>query len=435
MKAKQSLLIAAFRKIAAALLVQTFLGLTSFGAELPAESITQKLRWPHGLLQIAISTSVTRPNVNIKFGSDVTGSIARSLATWQKVVDIELRQTSSEKQSVSPSGKRGDGVSLITIAQTPENVLLFPGGTDDAAATTRVFYDKRGLVTEADIVLNPFQQFSTDGTFGTFDLESTLTHEIGHVLGLEHSDVLGATMHERYGRNGALGQDNLSARSLSMADIAEVRRLYGPLTEEIECCGKINGKLNTVDAKARNWQVWAEELSTGRVVAAAGTGSDGSFLFEGLPLESVAIYAQDRSSANVVSTSEPIFAVSKRMEGAVSNRKVQVSKADFQLDFLGVNGQLSDIALNVRAGTTYTVYLGGKKLDPSRISVGFTSPFLKVVPNTVQSVDYGSDVAVISFEMRVDDEAPTGEYTVFAAGETGAKRYIVGGIAVLQAAK
>ena len=412
------------------MLIQAFLGLVTFGAEIPPESITQKLRWPQGVLQIGISTSLTRPNSNIKFGSDVSGAISRSLATWQNVVDVDLRQTPSEKQSVSPSGKRGDGVSLITIAQTPENVILFPAGPDDAAATTRVFYDKRGLVTEADIVLNPFQQFSTDGTFGTFDLESTLTHEIGHLLGLEHSDVLGATMHERYGKNGALGQDNLSARSLSMADIAEVRRLYGPLPDETDCCGKVSGRLNATDAKARDWQTWAEEPATGRVIAAALTGSDGSFRFEGLPLERIAVYGQGRTAGNAVSTGEPIFAVAKRIEGAPSNRKVQVSKSDFQVGFLGINGQLSDIALNLSAGNTYTVYLGGKRLDPVRITVGTTSPFLNVVPNTTRSVDYGSDVSVVSFEMSIDADAPTGEYTVFAADESGARRYIVGGIAV-----
>ncbi len=67
---------------------------------------------------------------------------------WQDAADIEFRLTISGKQSVSPSGKAGDGVSLITIAQTPENILLFGENANDVSAITKVFYDKKGNITE-----------------------------------------------------------------------------------------------------------------------------------------------------------------------------------------------------------------------------------------------------------------------------------------------
>src|SRR5215204_2155595 len=201
---------------------------TSLGAD---DTVTS-LRWKAGVIRIAISTSLIHESSNIKRDSDVVGAIKRSIEAWSSVANIEFQQTNSDRQSASPAGAAGDAVSLITIAQTPENVLLFAKDPENAAATTRVFYNKRGAITEADIVLNPYQQFSTDGTLGTFDLESTLTHEIGHLLGLSHSDVLGATMHANYAKNGVFGLPRFTSRSLGATDIASVRALYGVRGED-----------------------------------------------------------------------------------------------------------------------------------------------------------------------------------------------------------
>src|SRR5687768_9301464 len=182
------------------------------------EIVEPPLKWRSRVITIALSTSLQRPAPNVKYGSDILAAVRRSMKVWEDAAAVEFREVISEKQNVSQPGAAGDGISLITIAPTAENVLLFGKNSEEAAATTRIFYDARGRISEADIVLNPYQQFSADGTFGTFDLESTLTHEIGHLLGLEHSAMRSSTMYENFGKNGLFGLHSYSHRTLSEPD-------------------------------------------------------------------------------------------------------------------------------------------------------------------------------------------------------------------------
>ena len=394
------------------------------------EQTAKPLRWRGGPIQIAVSTSLTKQNPNIKYDSDVAGAVRRSMQTWQQYIDIELVETSSEKQSISPAGVRGDGVSLITIAPTAENVLFFSNGMEESAAATRVFYDKRGFITEADIALNPFQgqQFSTDGTMGTFDLESTLTHEIGHLLGLDHSDVLGATMHEKYGKNGAYGLTSYSARTLSQDDITSLQRLYGAKSDA-DCCVKLAGKLGAADGTQRAWQVWAEDAQSGRVRAMAVADKEGNFSFEGLSNGNVLLFAQDRNG-EVAAKGELGTVTTSNSEPVSISKSIKTSKGNLKLEYLGFNGQLSDIAVSLNPGKIYTLYLGGAGLTAQGVVAGFTSPYLSVLPGTARAQDFGSEISVISVDVRVDPRTPQGDYTVYVAGEDGLKRYIVGGITV-----
>src|SRR5581483_11814593 len=57
--------------------------------------------------------------------------------------------------------------------------------------------------------------------------ESTFTHEVGHLLGLEHSAILGATMQPRQAMNGLFGLPAFTQRTLSEDDITGARALYG----------------------------------------------------------------------------------------------------------------------------------------------------------------------------------------------------------------
>ncbi len=400
----------------------------------------QQLRWKSGTIKIAASSSLLEPNTNIKTDSDVLGALERSIAAWESVANIEIQLEFSDKQNVSsaigPDGVspavNGDGVSLVTIAQSAENVLLFSKDPQAESAKTRVFYNgKNGkyFVTEADIVLNPFQQFSTDGTFGTFDLESTLTHEIGHLLGLRHSSVRGAAMSDSLSKNGTFGLSSLDSRTLAETDIAAIRELYGVGSET--CCAAIAGKLTANSAKAfKDIRVWAEESRTGRVAAQVEAGPDGGFRLGGLQAGTYSVFWQ-KDSGLLTSPVGSLGAFTiEKDETRTLFEKVSVGRSDVRLNFVGINRQLSDSAVAIDSGREYTVYLGGKNLDAAKITIEFNSPFLTVSPETLTKQDFGEDVSVINFVLAVHAETPRGVYSIFATGKDGTMNSLIGALNV-----
>ena len=396
------------------------------------EAGTLRLRWKTNVIPIAFSTSMIKQSPFVRPDSDITGAIERSLKTWEKAADIKFQVSWTDKQTVSPSGKSGDGVSLVTIAQTPENLLLFGSSEQEIAAQTRVFFNYKGAITEADIILNPYEQFSTDGSVGTFDLEATLTHEIGHLLGLDHSSVIGATMHAHTGKNGVYNLPSFSSRTLAEDDLAGVRALYGAKTVSENCCGKISGKLTLNSGKsAKDFQVWAEDALSGRVAAGVLTNADGAFQIEGLTTGKYKIYAQDFNNKSTG------FAVEKLSELEIVKGKTQTiakklnhNRKSFDLQYVGFNGQISELAVPVNGGKSYQIYVGGKNLDAETVTVGFNSPYLSVTPKSLVNHNYGNDISVISFEVRVASDIPLGEYSFFLQTKDEKSQFAVGSLTV-----
>lgn len=414
------------------LLVSSFWQTMGYTTQFADAGETMRLHWKTNTIPIALSTSLTKPNPYIKADSDIISAIENSLAAWEQAADIKFQVTWTDKQTISPVGKFGDGVSLITIAQTPENLLLFGDG-QEVSARTRIFFNRKGFITEADIVLNPYEQFSTDGSVGTFDLEATLTHEIGHLLGLEHSSVIGATMHEHQGRNGVYNLPNYSSRTLAEDDIAGARALYGAKNDSENCCGAIIGKLVYSNGKAaKNIQVWTEDAESGRVIAGVLTNIEGNFRIEGLPSGQYKIYAQNfdgKSGKSFSAESLGTFEVSK---GKTQNlfKKIKNSPKNFSVQYIGFNGQISELAVPVNGGKSFLIYVGGKNLDAANLSVGFNSPFLSVTPKSLSNHDYGDDVSVISFEVKIESEIPLGEYSFFLKNKDNESQFAVGSLAV-----
>jgi hypothetical protein len=97
------------------------------------------------------------------------------------------------------------------------------GDSSALALTTLSYGVTTGEIYDADIEINGLLPI-TAGPLGPnfFDLQSILTHETGHFLGLTHSNEPGATMGPRY----SPGADNF--RTLEGDDVDGICAVYPP---------------------------------------------------------------------------------------------------------------------------------------------------------------------------------------------------------------
>ena len=401
---------------------------TAYNVQFADNSKSQPLRWQSKKIPIAFSRSFL--NQSSISEDEVLKAINSSLATWEDVADIQFVETWTDNNAVSPLGKSGDGVNLITISQTPENLLLFNGEASDNAARTRVFFNRKGNITEADIVLNPYARFTTDGNFGTYDLEAVLTHELGHLLGLEHSDVLAATMFANQGKNGVYNLQSFSPRTLSADDISGIRSIYGAKTEETDCCGSVNGKISVLGkSSTAKFKVFAEDLKTGSFIAEVLTDNDGNFVFNGLTAGDYVLHSKIADSNG--STVEEIGTVNVTAgESETINKRIKLRQKDFELQFVGFNGQIANLTVPLNSGKSYVIYVAGKNLDAETLTATVNSPFFKVNPKSLVSHDYGSEISVLSFEVILRPDVPKGDYSISLTDKNGKIDHLFGCLSV-----
>ena len=420
--------------------------------EAPTAASGRQIKWPSKTIQIALSTSLTSPSPAFKPDSDVLGAVHRALASWSRIANFTFVEVQSSAASISPTTK-GDGVNLITVAATGDNLALFAEG--NTTARTRVFYDSdTGEISEADIVINPYPysknggalQFSTDGTPGTYDLESTLAHEIGHFLGLEHSHVIGATMQASQALNGTYGLPAITERTLSEADETAVRSLYG-LREKT---GSVEGKiLDSIDGNLKaaiGAHVWIEDLETGKVVASCLTASGGRFSINSLApgnYRAMVEYldAEVSSARKVGGRERPFRSVEIRSRlGVLADKSTslnyvlvppQNSPPFLNPRFIGLSGELSTVPVPVAPGKKLKLYVGGEGVDQiPGTGLVLSSPFMTIDPASLAREEFYNSTPVVSFEVTIADNAPPGDYTLRLQSNTGELAYLVGGVTI-----
>jgi len=415
----------------------------------PGAQVFRPVRWPTKNIQVSFSTSLLNPGSNIKSGTDVVGAARRSLARWSSMANINFVVTWSPLYSVSPSSA-GDGVSLITIADSIENEAF---NSESTTGRTRIFFDPdSGEIAEADVCINPRPksqegtelQFSTDGSPGTYDLEATFTHEIGHLLGLDHSAVLASTMQSKQAFNGTFGMPALTERTLSEDDRQRIRSLYGPTSR----LGKIEGKLTDnrtpgILAPLAGVTVWAESAATGRVMASDTTDAEGNYRLGGLSdgryrvmvaADDPEVVAQPSSQLQKrLRSFELSYNINVSSEGAtvLNNSLVPAMGSSLNPRLVGINAELSTVAVPLEPGKRTKIYLSGEGIDQvPGASIVVNSPYFKVDPATLSREQIASPFPVVSIEVTAAPNVPFGDYTIRLQSNSGELAFVPGGVTI-----
>lgn len=408
-------------------------------------------RWLRRPIIVSLSTSLASPPRNFKAETDVPGAVRRALQRWAGAADVQFLETISTTEAISPTNA-GDGVNLISIS--PANSAVFE--SSESPGQTRVFYDSGGAIVEADIALNPNVAFSSDGTPGTYDLESTLAHEIGHLLGLEHSAIIGATMQPRQARNGIYGLPAMTQRTLSADDQARARWLYGPQSG----LSSISGRLTTnTSGRARSIfgaHIFAEDVATGNVVAGSISAGSGNYRLEGLRPGVYRLFGQSLDgliAASDIGASRQHSGLSETTpafrsfvaSASTPSQSLNVSaNSALKLSFfvftvaptlaprmIGMNGELSTAPLPLEAGRTFTIYIAGDGVDQILTEgISVSSPAIQIVADSLRPIEFGTAYPVISFEIVLAPNIRAGDFSIRLQSVSGELAYLPGALTI-----
>ena len=152
------------------------------------------LAWPRGA---ALTVRVQFP---LPQGLDPTATLATirsAFDAWTVLAECDPPTLASLAYDADAASVPDDGVlTIIWITSASEWRALY--GSTELARTRVAFDETTGEITDASIAVNASDPALAAGDAcvpDRFDLGAALTHEVGHTMGLDHSDVGTATMH------------------------------------------------------------------------------------------------------------------------------------------------------------------------------------------------------------------------------------------------
>ncbi len=159
----------------------------------------------------------TPSNLSAKMPSGWQTAIQKAAAVWEGAANINLVQVSDNGAPIGSSGnQQGDpGFGDIRICGMAQSYSLM--------AFAYVPPSFNGGSNAGDICFNTAQRWQTNGT--TYDLETVAIHELGHALGLGHSDP--NTPVQSFPYADLYAYYNTAKQGLTPDDIAGSQSIYG----------------------------------------------------------------------------------------------------------------------------------------------------------------------------------------------------------------
>lgn len=193
------------KKTILALAVATILVTLSADTAMAYTLLSPRRTWPSTPVTVKVYTG---GNATIHDGDGGVTAVVGAIKAW----GIISSGTSSTK---AVRGKAPATIELNSNGKICNGSCL---------AATLTGYYTGSTIYDADIYTNTRYSYTssreTDGCSGEYDIDGIMVHEVGHVIGLGHSTVAGATMYP------SVSSCNYNNRTLESDDIAGKNDLY-----------------------------------------------------------------------------------------------------------------------------------------------------------------------------------------------------------------
>lgn len=193
------------------------------------------LRWKADTMNVRLST-VAPKELSL---ADVDSATKTGFQQWMAggcVPAVTVSGTTDATQGSVPTSIKGPADNVVVFINDAQKWLARGHTQEEIAVTIIANNPNTGEIVDADIeVNNAFfaLTMAENPSVGQVDFVATMTHEIGHFYGLDHSGVLAATMSAKYDET-----DPSSKRSLEADDTTAVCELYAiPFPKDDSCSG------------------------------------------------------------------------------------------------------------------------------------------------------------------------------------------------------